>query len=169
MAITETTAALLAVLPLVLIFMWWWSTVRRWKHHVWVSMDLEEGKSVVKRYRPNKDGLLDTPWGTYYTHPHAFTLLKGRPLFRFAQGDMNPIRFDKSKVVSVSKNPGKETITYVTNAKHVTIPAGTATVFFKQHLFRDAFSRSAGLLILLLLGFGFIGLLIIGLYLRQGG
>jgi hypothetical protein len=170
MAIDERTAAILAVLPLLLFFMWYWLAVRRWKHHVWVSMDLDEGKSVVKRFRPGKDGILDTQWGLYYTHPHAFTLFRGKPLFRFAQGDMNPIRYDKSKVVTVSKNPGNvEKITYVVNAKHVTIPAGSASVFFKQHLFRDAYARSVGLILLLILGFGFIAIMIIGLYMRQGG
>ena len=162
MAISEMSAALIAVLPVFLIFFWLWMFKWRWRHHVWADIELREGETKIRRYRPTKDGILDTEWGMFATDPNAFSLLKGRPKFRYKQGG-GPfaIRYDLHR--SVDK---RGTIIEMTNAFPVVIPERTFASFMKQHLFQDAYGNRFGMILILLLAIGFVGLLVVGLYMR---
>lgn len=138
----------------------------RWRHHVWADIELDQGKSPVKRYRPDDDGWLHTKWGDYATDAHAFTIRKRLPLFRYRQGDPFPIIYDKKKVVS--DNPGKGKVIYIANPQRVAIPATAMAVFMKQKTFEQIYASKFGIMLLLVLGMAIIGLLVIGLYLRVG-
>lgn len=139
--------------------------VRRWRlrNHVWVDMELKQGKVRRKLVIPNANGTISTEWGVYLTKPDAFTLFKERPLFRYRQGSPLPIKYTTKRVMS--ENPGR--LIEITNPEPQVIPAETLEVFMKQKLFADAYSKSLGIIIVLILGFLVIALLIIGLYVQK--
>jgi len=131
----------LALTPVATLLLFWWLTTWRWRRHVWADIELQEGKAVRRRFRPDKDGILETRWGNYFTHPHAL-----------------------SKKV-VSENPG--TVIEVANPERVVIPAPALAVFMKQKLFADAYANRFGMMLLLLLGLAIVAMLVIGLYIRK--
>lgn len=153
---------ILAFTPMFAVLFFQWVLVWRWRRHVWVDIELQEGKVVKRRFRPDNDGVLTTKWGNFLTHPHAVSIFKGKPMFRYRQGDPLPIRYDVKKLIK--ENPGE--IIEVANAERVVIPAQTLAVFMKQRLFADAYANRFGVFLLLILGLAFVGLLVIGLYLR---
>jgi len=162
MAVSETSAALLAVLPLLFFTIFLWLTKWRWRHHVWADIELNEGKAIIRRFKPNGNGILDTKWGMFATDPHAYDLLKGRPRFRYKQGGGPfPIRFDVHR--SMDK---RGVLIEMTNAFPVVIPERTFATFMKQHLVADIYSSKFGMILIVLIGIAFLGLLVIGLYLR---
>lgn len=163
MAISETSAALLAVLPLFFFVFWLWMSKWRWRNHVWADIELQEGKVVRKRFRPDKHGLLQTVWGTYATEPHAFSLVRDRPMFRYKQGSPFPIRYDILRQLDK-----KGVLIELMNPFPVVIPAETLSTFLKQHLFQDAYASRFGMILVLLIAIGFVGILVAGLYLRGG-
>lgn len=161
MAVTDLVILALAPVGVVLWFMWFMNW--RWRKHVWADIELNEGKSPVKRFKPDADGVLHTRWGDYFTHASAFTLRRGRPLFRYRQGDPFPIRYDKKKVMS--DNP-KHKVIEIANAERVVIPATTLAVFLKQKTYEQIYSSKFGMLFLLFIAVVVIGMMVIGLYLR---
>ena len=153
----------LALTPVGTLLLFWWLTTWRWRRHVWADIELQEGKAMRRRFRPDKDGIIETRWGNYFTHPHALSIFRGKPMFRYKQGDPFPIRYDTKKVVS--ENPG--TVIEVANAERVVIPAPALAVFMKQKLFADAYANRFGMMLLLLLGLAVVAMLVIGLYIRK--
>ena len=158
---SEVVIAALAPMGTLLLFLW--LTNWRWRRHVWADIELQEGKVVKRRVRPNAEGVLETRWGNYMTHPHAISIFRNKPMFRYKQGDPFPIRYDTKKIVS--ENPG--TVIEVANAERVVIPAAALAVFMKQKLFADAYANRFGLFLLVFLGIAFVGILVAGLYLRR--
>lgn len=150
----------------------------KWYRHrndVFLDLDLRRGKTLRFEMKPREDGTVTLgKYGRYYTRSEAMTLYKGRPLYRFRQGDMRPIRFTPAKVQPAgAANGGSPELQaklgmYVelANAEHATVPPESAEVFFKQHLFADAFASRLGLLVLLGIGILVILFAVIGLYAR---
>jgi len=149
----------------------------RHRNDVYVDLDLRQGKTIRYEMKPVKDGTLrikDT--GRYLAWGGAFTLFKGKPLFRFREGDPRPIRFFKDPAAQAPKalaNGGTPEVREwfqmpieLAGAEHAIVPAESLEVFLKQHLFADAYASRLGLLVLLGLGILVILFAVVGLYAR---
>lgn len=141
-----------------------------------IDFDLRTGKTLRFEMQPREDGTVTLgKYGRYYTRAEALTLYKGRPLYRFRQGDMRPIvlRAAKTQPAGAAANGGTPElhpklgmVVELANAEHATVPPESAEVFFKQHLFADAFASRLGLLLLIGIGILLLFFAVLGLYAR---
>jgi len=187
--ITLVGAAVLGFLPLMFILP---LVIRRWlrRDHVYAEVDVPDGRTRKFHQKPDAKGDLHFLKGTYHTMPGAFTMVnagtglgQGR-LFRYVKGsgwplvprlkamyEVIPAKADEAtkgaanggSPITVRKLTG-----YEAYFERQVVPAEAEEVFFKQHLFADAYSGRGGLLLVLLIGLFLLGILVVGLYYVRG-
>lgn len=163
---------LVVIVPMILLGS---MSLRRYmlRDHVWYAIDLKNGRTVSGHTKPDKRGLLETPYGQYFTRADTFTLTdpgffnpRRVALFRYAQGQPFPYKYATKKVTVISANPGHAVTHYESYMEPQVIPAETVETFFKQKIFADAYAGGRGL-IWILIGIGLLVILVIGLYARR--
>jgi hypothetical protein len=132
---------LFSIIPAILLMRWYLK-----RNHVWIDIELREGRSVRKLLKP-KDGQLETPWGSYLLDPYRFTMYRGRPLYRFREGDPRPHVYAVRKVVSA--NPGE--VKEIVSLEPVTIPSKMIATAMRQRVFAQIYERGAGQILIVAL------------------
>jgi hypothetical protein len=132
----------------------------RWSHrnHVYVDIDLASSRTVRKLRKP--DGVfVNTKWGTYRLVPDVALTFKGRPLFRYQQGDMRPY---SPRIAKLTDEKG--TTYEVRKFEPEYVPAESFQTAMKSNIWAQIYRPTVTTLLLVLVVI--LILAVMGLYLK---